>query len=471
MQENYHQHSNSVCLLIGNGLNRVDNQGKNGWSAITADLEKAFRVYSDSDWEISDDMPLSARMARLRNVVTFTDTEDPEEGIEEYRGWLNKLCQLEPGSVLKTLLSLFGDCNILTTNYDYTIEKALGIKSLQTLQKNSECVFVSDIDEIKKNSSRRNGNVWHIHGEAAVPGSIVIDQHSYFTALSYLQSERELDNWLKVFLNSDVHIFGFTFRYDEQLLWYALQERLKKKDRHDVTYYHFVPASTKKVLSERSGACSSFDTDIKLLLMSYDVNCISIEVHDKQDAVPDYEAAWMELIGRLFSGLSKERRQKNSSPCEHQSAIHPVCVEKENAQSGTVNNYSEHLMITRKQIPRGTNVSRSMTPTTINSKCCWFTIVDKKLSSENLKGRVWLFYILLDGQEYCFSVDAEMLKNKLDSLPPMDGLNSNKEPRHCFYLNYVDEKIYPSAPCIKGNEWFSVKRISGDEFDNNIVKI
>lgn len=163
--------------------------------------------------------------------------------------------------------------------------------------------------------------------------------------------------------------------------------------------------------------------------------------------------------------------QKNSSQSAHQPTIRPAHVE--NTQHRVLNDYSKSAIIKIKGncISRGTNVSCSKKTTPTNPECCWFTIADYRLSSKKLQGHVWLFYILVKGQEYFFSVDVKLLKEKFDSLPPMDGAKSPKAPRHCFYINYLDEKIYPTSSCVKADAWFRVNRISGDEFDKNVIDI
>jgi len=149
--------------------------------------------------------------------------------------------------------------HILTTNYDYNLEKAT---RQQFVQKNLQ-------SETKYSIFRRYGVakkfVWHIHGEVDAPWTLTLGCDQYVGYLQklrgYATAERtgqrgspfkrgEMDfdargnfiySWLDVFLRDDVHIIGLGLDFTEIDLWWVLTYKGRLKARGwgvGRTYFH-----------------------------------------------------------------------------------------------------------------------------------------------------------------------------------------------------------------------------------------
>lgn len=191
-------------------------------------------------------------------------------------------------------------------------------------------------------------------------------------------------------------------------------------------------------------------TEEKLRKYGFPENRIECEVYKKTKLI---NYITLNFFKKCKPFVKKKQVSSTTVPTQLPDAAQTVAAKKQKKQRTNM---------------RGTNVSCSKTPREGN--CCWFTIVDKKLYSDSLRG-VWLFYMDFDNQKLYFSADVTKLRDKFAGLKPMDGYDSPKEPRHDFCLNYFDGKIYPSKSCTKGKEWFQAMRLTKEEFDRLLVYI
>ncbi len=157
---------------------------------------------------------------------------------------------LNPNELHKKILE-FGVGNILTTNYDFTLEKCLFgdskiLKNNGIIKESLYSIFRHyDINDIK---------IWHIHGDANYPKSITLGYEHYSgylqqmrnyiitgTGTSYKRKFKPLTkrmksndvlnyhSWLDLYFNKDVYIFGLALDFIEIHLWWLLTFRQRVK--------------------------------------------------------------------------------------------------------------------------------------------------------------------------------------------------------------------------------------------------
>ena len=154
---------------------------------------------------------------------------------------------------------------ILTTNYSYELERSLDKDFLK--HRNKYAKFT----EMTVNKGRREGKyqihsfyqfenvtekpirIWHIHGEAYNPSSIVLGHDMYGNLLSRYKEEITLCNnrykrstrtnsirpysWIDYFIFGNVYIIGFSVSENEYDLWWLLNRKKQEKLPHGNTYY------------------------------------------------------------------------------------------------------------------------------------------------------------------------------------------------------------------------------------------
>lgn len=228
-------------LLIGNGINRVTNK--------------------DASWEhvlnalVPDDLTGAALQHMKHKPFTLVYEEILLTRLNGGKPGNEKTMKETIAGAVRGLqhndlhrrVMASGLRHVITTNYDYSFEKASRMSDTRSnLQReNKYSVF----------RRRLAGNtfVWHIHGEVDSPNTITLgyDQYSgYLQKLrGYATADREATNgspfkagksdfdtvegsvysWLDVFLRDDIHIVGLGLDYTEIDLWWALTYKARKK--------------------------------------------------------------------------------------------------------------------------------------------------------------------------------------------------------------------------------------------------
>ena len=234
----------AVALLLGNGINRLNNRGMS-WKDV---LHAMMAIQSPSK---SIDFIDAKPFALVYEEILLASA--PKTG-ETLRG-----AMIQEEMALKRLIAEqanklahngyhsrimnSGVKHILTTNYDYTFERATGAKGAGSSS--------NQAPESKYSVFRRRTKagkfIWHIHGEARAPNSITLgyDQYSgyvqklraFATAernssgygspfkvgnVAFDDAEAAKYSWLDVFFRDDVHIIGLGLDYTEIDLWWAL---------------------------------------------------------------------------------------------------------------------------------------------------------------------------------------------------------------------------------------------------------
>lgn len=238
-------------LLLGNGINRAFNS--DSWDELLNSIDKRSERYDIGGYrcpetlkailitEDSLEMALQSQKERLGNL----GTEKPEKQM----------------TLLRRLINIGFD-EILTTNYSYELETAaLGQSNVseQALRR-----MRRHTDEVKRcetslllhtyNKIEQNGletRVWHIHGEARKPDSMILGAYYYGNLLGkiidlnrrrggYYSSAQTpvIRSWTDAFLLGDVYILGFGFGFAESDLWWLLNRKKRERGRVGKTYFY-----------------------------------------------------------------------------------------------------------------------------------------------------------------------------------------------------------------------------------------
>lgn len=236
-------------LLLGNGLIRT--YGGDSW----AQLMKKIALRSDLPEELHCPMPLQAMLVTNDQVSSAM-----EKYHEEFYGCV-------PPELMRQLQSLLraGFDDILTTNYSYELEAAAAGKYTVTDSfLRSTCRSISNQRAEAKYLLRTyqhapfegvDNRIWHIHGEARKPNSMIFGHYYYGGLLQKMveyisargntyefRQKRELPQpirgWIDSFILGDVYILGFGMNFAEYDMWWLLNRKKREKANHGKIYFY-----------------------------------------------------------------------------------------------------------------------------------------------------------------------------------------------------------------------------------------
>ena len=274
-------------LLLGNGINRAFEQSS--WDALLRDITTV---------ELSEEekVQIGKMPYPLRPVVLTNDQIG--EKLQEIAGNLVKTNVLErQRELLCDYTSLEFDA-ILTTNYSYEIEKAIDPEFYCKVKSNSKYRNTtkkgSKTEEqlglfkyMKVSKDDKEYRVWHIHGEAARPASIVLGHYYYGKLLSKVQQyvptvmaryegsnrykkDFQPNSWIDYFLIGNVHIVGFGLDFSEMDIWWLINCKKRNAKKNGKIYFYEPNLNKKDKLAK------------KLLADVYEVECVTKELNGKQ---------------------------------------------------------------------------------------------------------------------------------------------------------------------------------------------
>lgn len=98
----------------------------------------------------------------------------------------------------------------------------------------------------------KKNRVWHIHGEARKPNSMILGHYYYATLLQRIVAhvnERqasysvegesiEIKSWIDSFIMGNVYILGFGMDYSEMDLWWLLNRKKREKAEHGKVVFY-----------------------------------------------------------------------------------------------------------------------------------------------------------------------------------------------------------------------------------------
>lgn len=243
-------------LLIGNSINRAFHS--DSWNELLNSVNRRSDRYDAEELRCPE---------TLKAILVTGDNVD--KALKSKKSELADLGTDKPPEQLALLQRLLGIGfdGILTTNYSYELETAaLGADKI------SESVLKRcqrHTNEIKRceanfmlhtyNSVIYNGaeqRIWHIHGEARKPDSMILGHYYYGTLLgkildinkkrgsSYYNMQKNsgeqhsIGAWTDAFILGDLYILGFGFGFAEIEMWWLLNRKKRERARVGKTYFY-----------------------------------------------------------------------------------------------------------------------------------------------------------------------------------------------------------------------------------------
>ena len=177
-------------LLLGNGINRCN--GSEDWKKFLKSIsDKKYIKWLDK---------AKSPMYMQAILLTGNSVEEKLKGKKEVLMPNNPVNDKE--HLISTLLSLNFD-EIITTNYTYELEQIALNNTILNNNKLSK-ILMKHTDSVKQaepkyllhtyNSVNYKGHkqrIWHIHGEARKPNSIIIDQYLYSNLLHKIKDHSD----------------------------------------------------------------------------------------------------------------------------------------------------------------------------------------------------------------------------------------------------------------------------------------
>ena len=161
---------NEHVLILGNGLNRLN--GQVSWDNLIQNLNTRFahgRVNVNNK-------PFPLLYEEI--VSCARENQYPEKNV--LKAIAETAMEISYGNYHKAIVGNFP--RILTTNYDYALEKAISPPSEHFDTKTRETRY-----SLKRKTEIGDSEIWHIHGEAEKPNSICLGYDHYS---GYLQNIR-----------------------------------------------------------------------------------------------------------------------------------------------------------------------------------------------------------------------------------------------------------------------------------------
>ena len=286
-------------LLLGNGMNRVF--GGASWSGL---LEKINRTDFTADQVKGIPFPMQAVLLSKDHVDVSLHDLQRELTHCEVHPWLSEQ--------LQRLLAMPFDC-ILTPNFTYEIQCAVMpdfVDHASRYRTHTSAVPLAEKGFMLHTYydlpvGERTLPLFHIHGEARVPITVILGHYYYgnllFCCDEYLTrrapacryplwvggGEMEALSWLDYFILGDVYSLGFGFDTSEMDLWWLLCRKKRERADHGELYF-FEP--------ERKSALTK-----KALLEAYQARCVTLGVSEPEgkDYRNFYEMAVREIGRRV----------------------------------------------------------------------------------------------------------------------------------------------------------------------------
>ena len=252
-------------LLLGNGINNWSEY--HSWTDLLTDLcdDPKIREYLQSDPSRKTlPMSMQAVLATGDDISGAIKRYSAKHKYQKVNPFFGKITSEKQVTALQKLLSAGFDC-ILTTNYSYELEYAAeeieSVTSDYRIRKMSDS-FREKVESkyLLRSFNRVNykgieNRIFHIHGEARKPNSIVLG-HDYYARLlarliaesnengnQYLKNQinntpQEIDSWVDMFLLGDVYILGFGLDFAEIDLWWLINRKKNEKASHGNVYFY-----------------------------------------------------------------------------------------------------------------------------------------------------------------------------------------------------------------------------------------
>ncbi len=216
-------------------------------------LLKSVIKWSDSSEKIrlNDEKPFSL----LYEEILLHGLKALKKSETDFQRFIaDEMKEIEPAEIHKQIMNA-GFEHILTTNYDYALEKSIhpDMKQIENKRRINETRYSMFRKKLISNSY-----LWHIHGELSTPNTMNLgyEQYSgylqkmrnYMTdGLKYAQdffepfckrfknNEKQIESWVDLFFTNDIYILGLSLDFVEIHLWWLLTYRARQKFKNKMT--------------------------------------------------------------------------------------------------------------------------------------------------------------------------------------------------------------------------------------------
>lgn len=326
-------------LLLGNGLCRA--YGGMSWDKLLDEI-KDRKAFPQAARNYVMPMPLKAAMLannaladRLRRIVAEGKTGEAQAETINWGSFVKTTVHMR--EQIKKLINCDFDY-VLTTNYSYEIEAALLEKEKPSPKEIAELMNFYEVDNAQTQFLINTFNlvkdmpIWHIHGEARKPDSMILGHYYYGKLLrrcvarldgtkenlegqkpTYHGKEKEfkrnlrikrpqkIGSWIDAFVLGDVYILGFGMDFSEADLWWLAEYKSNHQEFCGKTiFYEPEQSEIATCVMDGNLACDKLadyvlSTQCKRLLMNktYDVEIktLGMTIHSNSDYKDFYTRA------------------------------------------------------------------------------------------------------------------------------------------------------------------------------------
>lgn len=301
----------TTCLLVGNGINRLF-EGASWENLITNEIKESERPFT---YEEIKNMPATMQIVAATNDSVNSRMKDLSDTLMQINMTDDR------ASFLQSLLHVPTD-DILTANYSFELEAASGM-NLNKKQYSARLRSTFDLQSKHKHfrvfqyyETESGKRIWHIHGDAAKPETMMMGHYYYSKQLRDIQDciaksirrykicERNGESfqqfsWIDRFLVSDVYILGLGMYLCEADLWYLL---CCKKRNFPETKVYFYDKDCK-------------DKEINIMLSTYGVELINgkdlKKGTKKRSNENEYKAFYSAAIDDISKRMFSSERNKD----------------------------------------------------------------------------------------------------------------------------------------------------------------
>ncbi len=296
------------ALLIGNGLNRCHLDKKLSWEALMREIAGKYSVA----FHENNSFPLEFEC--MANRVCQQDGKALDDVIKGLKGDIAAKINTfspEPDWIHSQFVNL-PVREIMTTNYDYYLEKILSPDFPQKWKGEA----TQDSYGLRRRYIGENKTVRHIHGDADKSNSICLGYDHYARSIvrmrDYFKKEVDLEDtlakqplpqegqlpkkekkqhfygesWMELFFTHDIHIVGLSLDVCEIDLWWMLTYRAKlmaksptvRQNIKNKVYFYYTTSTPKPTKCDEclDKPAQRKGTDIVALFERLHVECIGV---------------------------------------------------------------------------------------------------------------------------------------------------------------------------------------------------
>ena len=304
-------------IMLGNGLNRITYGCS--WTNIVHTIDEDKKIIDGNAYLLEDKIPntMQFNARTIKKMSIDNDTTSIKDADIAIKTQLQKMMDsYNPIHLHQLLLKVYPQ-HIITTNYDYAINKAIEESGIYSFYKiddtyQEQKYSIRRCKKYLRNDNRSTITAWNIHGELNYINSIMLGYdhycntiglidaylnglYKYNKRLSRSRSMREkiiekdtrVLSWIDLFFISDIHILGFGLGYEELDIWYVIMKRRELQ----------IELGTDKICNKIYFYEKGTSKGKRELLEFYDIQVVDTNVEpDKDNYSPVYEDLIVKMI-------------------------------------------------------------------------------------------------------------------------------------------------------------------------------